>query len=128
MTKDPNSLPLFPDLAPDRRAALEADVAAGGGLQVVGHELGLDEDPVAAGKLLSNKINENGRHRVTASEEWRIRQLARQKSGRSRLHEFDSAVLAFEGKWLTSEDIRARRKKRKAHLLAELLELEQEDE
>jgi hypothetical protein len=125
---DEKSLHLFPDLLADRRTAVEADVDAAGGLQVVGHELGLAEDPVAAGKLLSNRINENGRHRLTDFDVWRIRQLARQRAGKSRIHEFESQALHFEGKWLTSEDIKARRRKRKAALLAELLELEQEEE
>lgn len=123
-----NQTLLFPDLLADRRTAIEADVDAAGGLQVVGHELGLGDDPVAAGKLLSNKINQNGRHRLTDEETWRIRQLARQKSGRSRLHELECDTLAFEGRWLTSDDIKAKRRKRKAALLKELIELEQEDE
>lgn len=127
-----NQEALFPDVASvparDRKLAIEADVAAAGGLQVVGHDLGLSDDPESAGKLLSNKINENGRHRLTGKEEWQIRQLARQRSGRSRLHELESELLNFDGRWLTSDDIKARRKKRKAVLLAELIELEKEDE
>lgn len=119
---------LFPDLLADRRTALQADVDAAGGFQVVGFELDLGSDPVAAGKLLSNKINENGRHRLTGKEELSIRQLARERSGRSRLHELESSLLNFEGRWLTSEDIRARRRLRKQKLLAELIELEREDE
>jgi hypothetical protein len=122
------NLLLFPDLSADRRTAIEADVDAAGGQQVVGHDLGLHDDPKEAGKLLSNRINENGRHRLTDFDVWRIRQLARQRAGKSRIHEFESQALHFEGKWLTSEDIKARRRKRKAALLAELLELEQEEE
>jgi hypothetical protein len=122
-----NQALLFPDLLADRRTSIEADVDAAGGLQFVGYELGLAADPTAAGKLLSNKINQNGRHRLTDEEAWLIRQLARQKSGRSRLHELESDALKFEGKWLTSEDIKARKKKRKEALLRELLDLECED-
>lgn len=123
-----NQALLFPDLLADRRTAIEADVAAAGGQQIVGHELKLGDDPVAAGKLLSNKINQNGRHRLTDDEVWQIRQMAREKAGRSRLHELECAALNFEGRWLTSDDIKARRKKRKSALLAELLELEREDD
>lgn len=123
-----NQALLFPNLLADRRTAIEADVDAAGGQQIVGHELGLADDPQAAGKLLSNKINQNGRHRLTDEEVWKIRELAYKASGRSRLHELESATLNYEGRWLTNEDIKARRKKRKAVLLAELLELEQEDE
>jgi hypothetical protein len=123
-----NQTLLFPDLLADRRTAIEADVDAAGGQQVVGHELGLADDPVTAGKLLSNKINQNGRHRLSDEETWRIRQLARQKAGRSRLHDLECASLKFEGKWLTTEDIRARKRKRKSALLEELLKLEREDE
>jgi hypothetical protein len=120
--------PLFPDLSADRRTAIEADIDAAGGLQVVGHELELADDPVAAGKLLSNKINENGRHRLTDLDVWRIRRMARERSGRSRIHEFESAALNFEGKWLTSEDLKARRRKLRAFHLSKLQELEQEEE
>jgi hypothetical protein len=119
---------LFPDLLADRRTAIEADVAAAGGLQIVGLALKLDDDPIEAGKKLSNKIQRNGRHDLKDEEVWRIKELARKSTGKSRLHELESDALAFEGRWLTSEDIKARRKKRKAALLAELLELEQEDE
>jgi hypothetical protein len=123
-----NQALLFPDLLADRRNAIEADVDAAGGLQVVGDVLGLGDDPVAAGKLLSNKINQNGRHRLTDEETWRVKQLARQQAGRSRLQELENDVLKFEGKWLTSEEIKAKRKKRKADLLRQLIELEEEDE
>lgn len=120
---------LFPDVLADRQAAIEADVNAAGGQQIVGHKLGLHDDPVEAGKLLSNKIRKNGRHRLTDEDTWQIRQLARDSAaGRSRLSELENAALNFEGRWLTSEDIKARRKKRKAALLRELIELEQEDE
>lgn len=119
---------LFPDFRTDRRTAIEADVDAAGGLQKVGMDLGLADDPIAAGKLLSNRINECGRHRLTDHDVWFIRQFARERSGRSRLHELESDKLDFEGRWLTSEDIKARRRKRKAALLRELMELEQEDE
>lgn len=127
-----NQAQLIPDSpsTPDkeRRQAIEADIDAAGGQQIVGQDLGLADDPIAAGKLLSNKVNGNGRHRLTGSEEWQIKQMARIRSGRSRLHELDSSLLNFEGKWLTSEDIKARRRKRKAALLAELIELEREEE
>lgn len=119
---------LFPDIQADRRNAIEADVAAAGGLQAVGHDLGLDDDPTAAGKLLSNRINCNGRHRLTDTDVWKIRQLARERAGYSRIHELESSILNYEGRWLTSEDIKARKKKRKAALLAELIELEREEE
>jgi hypothetical protein len=120
---------LFPDFLSDRRAAIEADISASGGLQVVGVELGLDEDPIEAGKKLSNKVQRNGRHDLKDDEVWRIRELARQRAGRSRLHEMESSALNFEGKWLTCEDIKARKKKRIAALMAELQkELAQVDE
>jgi hypothetical protein len=119
---------LFPDLLADRRTAIEADVAAAGGQQIVGLELKLDEDPIEAGKKLSNKIQRNGRHDLKDEEVWLIRELARKTAGRSRLHELECSALNYEGRWLTTEDIRARRRKRKAALLAELIELEQEEE
>jgi hypothetical protein len=123
-----NQTPLFPDLSVARKNAIEADVAAAGGLQKVGDELGLADDPVAAGKILSNRINENGRHRLTDSDIRTIKQLARVRSGRSRIHELECDELGYDGRWLTSEDIKARRRKRKAALLAELVQLEQEEE
>lgn len=120
---------LFPDLLADRRAAIEADVAAAGGQQNVGVELKLDDDPIEAGKKLSNKIQRNGRHDLKDEEVWRIKELARKSmAGKSRLHELESEALAYEGRWLTSEDIKARKKKRKAAILAELIELEREEE
>lgn len=121
--------PLFPDVLSQRLTAIEADVAAAGGQQVVGHKLGLHEDPVEAGKALSNKIKKNGRHRLTDEEVWSIKQWAREShAGRSHLADFENSLLNFEGRWLTSEDIKAKRRKRKAALLRELIELEQEDE
>lgn len=127
ITQDGQRL-LFPDLLADRRTAIEADVAAAGGQQIVGLELKLDEDPIEAGKKLSNKIQRNGRHDLKDEEVWLIRELARKNAGRSRLHELECSALNYEGRWLTTEDIKARRRKRKAALLAELIELEQEDE
>lgn len=129
VTNSTESLPLFPNLLGDRLTAIEADVDAAGGKQVVGHRLGLHDDPVEAGKLLSNKIRRNGRHRLTDEEVWSIRQWARESaSAKSRLTELECKVQNFDGRWLTTEDIKARRKKRKSLLLAELLELEREDE
>jgi hypothetical protein len=120
---------LFPDLLADRRAAIEADVAAAGGLQKVGELLGLADNAVDAGKLLSNKIQRNGRHDLKDEEVWRIKELARKSpAGKSRLHEIESGALSYDGRWLTSDDIKARKRKRKAALLAELIELESEDE
>jgi hypothetical protein len=124
-----NQALLFPDLVADRLAAIDADVDAAGGKQIVGHKLGLHDDPVEAGKLLSNKIRRNGRHRLTDEDVWQIRQWARESSaGISRLSDLENTLLHFEGRWLTSDDIKAKRKKRKALLLRELIELEQEDE
>lgn len=121
--------PLFQDVTSLRQLAIEADVAAAGGLQIVGHQLGLHEDPVEAGKLLSNKIRRNGRHRLTDDDVWAIRQLARlSNTSRSALHDLESKTLHYAGKWLTSDDIKALRKKRRAELLAELVKLDQEEE
>lgn len=108
---------------------MEADVNAAGGLQIVGHKLGLHDDPVEAGKLLSNKIRKNGRHRLSDEESWNIKQWAREsESGKSHLVDLENSLLNFEGRWLTSEDIKAKRRKRKAALLRELIELESEEE
>jgi hypothetical protein len=124
-----SQMPMFPDVLADRLHAIEADIEAAGGKQIVGHKLGLHEDPMEAGKLLSNKIRKNGRHRLTDEDTWQIRQLARESAAaRSRLTDLENVALNFEGRWLTSDDIKTRRKKRKAVLLAELLKLEQEDE
>jgi hypothetical protein len=123
-----NQAQLFPDLSPAEQAAIEADVAAAGGLQVVGEALGLAENAIDAGKILSNKIQRNGRHRLSDVEAKTIRRLARERAGRSRSFELEAHALNYEGRWLTSEDIKARKKKRKAALLAELLELEREEE
>lgn len=121
--------PLFPDVLSQRLTAIEADVNAAGGQQIVGHKLGLHDDPVEAGKLLSNKIRKNGRHRLSDEESWQIKQWAREShAGRSHLVDLENALLNFEGRWLTSEDIKAKRRKRKAVLLRELIELEQEEE
>jgi hypothetical protein len=131
MSKDLYSLHLFDhvtDVDADRKLAIEADIGAAGGQQIVGHALGLADDPQDAGKLLSNKLNQNGRHRLTDAEVWKIRKMAKEKSGRSRLTELENQLLNFEGKWLTTEDLKARRKKERAALLTRLQQLEQEDE
>jgi hypothetical protein len=96
---------------------------------VVGHKLGLHDDPVEAGKLLSNKIRKNGRHRLTDEETWNIKQWARESEvAKSHLVELENALLNFEGRWLTSADIKAKRRKRKAALLRELMALESEED
>ena len=43
-------------------------------------DLGLADNPVDAGKLLSNRINRTGRHRLTDDDVWRIRELARERA------------------------------------------------
>lgn len=111
-----------------RRLAIKADVNAAGGLQKVGHDLGLDPDPEEAGKKLSNKLERNGRHDLKDSEVWRIREFARLRFGRSHLTELENGILHYQGRWLTTEDIKILRRKRKAALLRELIELESEDE
>jgi hypothetical protein len=121
------TLPLFPDASRDRKVALEADIAAAGGQQLVGCALNLGADPIQAGKMVSNKINRNGNHRFSADEVWQIKELARKAAGVSRLHELESDGLQFEGKWLTCEDIKARKRARKAALLKELLALENDE-
>lgn len=134
-----NQMPLIHDDADDleqiekridarRRLAIEADVNAAGGQQVVGHDLELDPDPEEAGKKLSNKLQRNGRHDLKDGEVWRIRELARQRSGRSQLSELENELLHFEGRWLSTADIKARRRKEKTALLARLIELEREEE
>jgi hypothetical protein len=123
-----DQISLLKDHDDARKSALEADIYGAGGFQIVGHDLKLNDDPETAGRVLNNKMNENGRHRLSALEVWQIKQWARQRSGVSRLHELESDDLKFEGKWLTSEDLRLRRRKRKAAILAELMELEQEEE
>jgi hypothetical protein len=105
-----------------------ADVESAGGAKVVGSALWPDLDPETAGRKLSNALNPRQKQALTYEQLQVVKQLARTECGRSQLHEFESADLNFEGKWLTSEDLKARRRKRKASLLAELMELEQEEE
>jgi hypothetical protein len=111
-----------------RRLAIKADVNAAGGQQKVGHDLGLDPDPEEAGKKLSNKLERNGRHDLKDSEVWRIREWARLRSGKSHLTELENQLLHYDGRWLTTADIKLLKRKRKAALLRELIELESEDE
>lgn len=120
--------PLFTDILADRLAAIGADVDAAGGEKVVGAALWPNLKPDTAQRRMSNALNPKQRHALADIEVWQIKQMARAAVGRSQIHEFECAVLNFEGKWLTSEDIKARRKKRKAELLRQLIELEQEDE
>lgn len=120
--------PLFKDLLAGRLAAIGADVDAAGGEKAVGTVLWPLLKPDTAQRRMSNALNTKQRHELADSEVWQIKEMARRISGRSRLHEFESSGLDFEGRWLTTEDIKARRKKRKAALLAELIELEREEE
>jgi hypothetical protein len=112
-----NQALLFPDLSADRRNAIEGDIDAAGGLQIVGHELGLADDPVAAGKLLSNRVNENGRHRLSDFDVWQIKQLARKAAGRSRIVEFECDVLKADLHWVTQEEQVERSEQRLESLL-----------
>lgn len=109
--------PLFKDLLKDRLAAIEADVDAAGGKQAVGHKLGLHDDPGEAGRLLSNKLRRNGRHRLSDEEVWSIRQLARAAAGRSHIHEFESGQLQADLHWITPEEQQERSEKRLVALL-----------
>lgn len=120
--------PLFKDILAERLAATGADVDAAGGEKTVAVLLWPNLKPDTATRRMSNALNVKQRHALTDDEVWQIKQLARRANGRSHLHEYESACLEFEGKWLTTEDIKARRRKRKAVLLAELVKLEQEEE
>lgn len=123
-----NQIPLLKDHAAERKNAIEADIYAAGGYAAVGVELGLSDDTKTAATLLNNKVNRNGRHRLSDDELWQIKQWARERKGVSRVHELESDALKFQGKWLTSEEIRAMRRQVKAQLLRQLIELEQEEE
>lgn len=120
--------PLFKDILSERLAAIGADVDAAGGEKAVGGLLWPILKPDTAQRRMSNALNVRQRHALTDDEVWTIKQMARQAVGRSQLHEFECSHLEFEGRWLTSEDIKARRKKRKTALLAELIELERQEE
>lgn len=120
--------PLFKDILSGRLAAIGADVDAAGGEKVVGAALWPNLKPDTAQRRMSNALNTKQRHMLTDAEVWQIKQMARAAVGRSQIHELECAALNFEGKWLTSEDLKARRKKRKAEILRELLELEREDD
>jgi len=123
-----NQIPLLKDHAAERKNAIEADIYAAGGYAAVGIELGLSDDTKTAATLLNNKVNRNGRHRLSDDELWQIKQWARERKGVSRVHELESDALKYQGKWLTSEEIRAMRRQVKAQLLRQLIELEQEEE
>lgn len=123
-----NQIPLLKDHAAERKNAIEADIYAAGGYAAVGVELGLSDDTKTAATLLNNKVNRNGRHRLSDDDLWQIKQWARERKGVSRVHELESDALKFQGKWLTSEEIRAMRRQVKAQLLRQLIELEQEEE
>jgi hypothetical protein len=120
--------PLFKDLSANRLVAIAADVDAAGGEKVVGIALWPKLSPDAAARKMSNALNPRQRHELGHDEVWAIKQLARAAVGRSRLVEFECGELQAEVKWLTKEDLAARRRKRKAALLAELIELENEEE
>lgn len=113
--------PLFKDLLKDRLAAIEADIDAAGGKQMVGHKLGLHDDPTEAGKLLSNKIRKNGRHRLSDEEVWSIRQLARNAVGRSLVHEFESVELQADLHWITQQEQMERQEQRLESMMDQFL-------
>jgi hypothetical protein len=120
--------PLFKDILAERLAAIGADVHAAGGEKIVGAALWPNLKPDTAQRRMSNALNVKQRHALTDDEVWTVKQLARKSVGRSQIHEFECSHLEFEGKWLTSEDIKARRRKRRQALLAELVELDREEE
>lgn len=123
-----NQIPLLKDHAAERKNAVEADIYAAGGYAAVGVELGLSDDTKTAATLLNNKVNRNGRHRLSDDELWQIKQWARERKGVSRVHELESDALKFEGKWLTSEEIKAQKRQRTTELLKQLIEHLQEDD
>lgn len=120
--------PLFKDVLRERLIAIGADVDAAGGEKVVGTLLWPKLSPDTAARRMANALNPKQRHVFTDDEVWVIKQKARLAVGRSQLHELECSSLEYEGKWLTSEDIKIRRRKRRAALLAELVQLDREDE
>ncbi len=120
--------PLFKDLSANRLVAIAADVDAAGGEKTVGVALWPKLSPDTAARKMSNALNPKQRHELSHDEVWTIKQMARAAVGRSRLVEFECGELQAEVKWLTKEDIKAKRKKRRAVLMAELIELEREEE
>lgn len=99
-----NQISLLRDNAADRKAALEADIYAAGGYSAVGKELGLSDDAKNAATMLSNKVNRSGRHDLKDLEVWQIKQWARERTGRSRLTEFECAELLADLHWVTKEE------------------------
>jgi hypothetical protein len=120
--------PLFKDLSANRLVAIAADVDAAGGEKIVGAALWPKLSPDTAARKMSNALNPKQRHDLSHNEVWVIKQLARDAVGRSRVVEFECGELQADVKWLSKEDIKAKRKKRRAMLMAELIELESEDE
>lgn len=103
-----------------RKAALEADIYAAGGAAAVGVELGLSADPKTAATMISNKINRNGRHEFKDREVWQIKQWARERSGRSRLVEFECGELLADLHWVTKEEQIERKEKALETLLEQV--------
>lgn len=121
MLQSPLQISLLKDYEADRKAALEADINAAGGQAAVGIALQLSDDPKTAATLLNNKLNENGRHRLSAREEWQIKQIARQHSGRSRLVEYECGELRADLHWVTEEEFIERKERLLESKLTEIL-------
>ena len=101
-----NQIPIFQGDEASHLASVAADVEAAGGYQVVGHRLGYNDDPITAGKILSNKLNTRQAKAVLSSwDEKRIRLWARETSGKSQSFADEAATLAAEVTWKTSEMI-----------------------
>lgn len=110
--------PLFTDLSATRLAAIGADVDAAGGEKTVGAALYPNLSPDTAARKVANVLNPKQRHAFTGEEEWRIKQMARAASGRSRLVEFECGELLADLHWITREE----QIERKERALESLLE------
>lgn len=92
------------DLRKQLYLAIEADCAIVGNHKAVGLLLWPKLKPEAAQRRMSNALNVNQKQEFSPLEILKIKQAARDKAGRSNLHELESSRLEFKGQWLTAAD------------------------
>lgn len=86
------------------KAAIAADVESAGGFKQVGEQLYPHLDPIKAQQRLSNACNPKQKQELDYHEVQTLKALARNASGASHIHAYESKALDCELHWVTQQE------------------------
>ena len=86
------------------KAAIGADIDAGGGDKVVGVLLWADKNPDTAQRLASNAANPKQKQKLTYEQTQLLKSIARAAVGKSQVHALESKRLKAKLHWVTLEE------------------------